>query len=380
MVSKEECAAMRVGVPKEIKIHEYRVGLTPGTVREYAAAGHSVLVETNAGAGIGATDEAYRKAGAVIADSAAEIFATADMIVKVKEPQPREWAQLREGQILFTFLHLAPDPEQAKGLMASGCTAIAYETVTDAKGGLPLLAPMSEVAGRLSIEAAGSALKRSNGGRGVLLGGVPGVVPARVVVLGGGVVGTHAARMAVGLGAEVTILDRSIPRLRELDELFEGRARTRFSTIEAVEHEVFAADVVIGAVLVPGASAPKLVTRAMLKSMQPRSVLVDVAIDQGGCFETSHATTHADPTYEVDGIIHYCVANMPGAVPVTSSHALNNATLPFGLALARDGIKAVTQDPHLRAGLNVHRGRITNRAVAESLGLALPPVEESIAA
>jgi alanine dehydrogenase len=300
--------------------------------------------------------------------------------VKVKEPQAREWAQLREGQILFTYLHLAPDPEQAKGLMASGCTAIAYETVTDAKGGLPLLAPMSEVAGRLSIEAAGSALKRSNGGRGVLLGGVPGVVPARVVVLGGGVVGTHAARMAVGLGAEVTILDRSIPRLRELDELFEGRARTRFSTIEAVEHEVFAADVVIGAVLVPGASAPKLVTRAMLKSMQPRSVLVDVAIDQGGCFETSHATTHADPTYEVDGIIHYCVANMPGAVPVTSSHALNNATLPFGLALARDGIKAVTQDPHLRAGLNVHRGRITNRAVAESLGLALPPVEESIAA
>jgi alanine dehydrogenase len=338
------------------------------------------VVETGAGAGIGASDDAYRKAGATIADTASEVFATADMIVKVKEPQAREWAQLREGQILFTYLHLAPDPEQAKGLMASGCTAIAYETVTDAKGGLPLLAPMSEVAGRLSIEAAGSALKRSNGGRGVLLGGVPGVVPARVVVLGGGVVGTHAARMAVGLGAEVTILDRSIPRLRELDELFEGRARTRFSTIEAVEHEVFAADVVIGAVLVPGASAPKLVTRAMLKSMQPRSVLVDVAIDQGGCFETSHATTHADPTYEVDGIIHYCVANMPGAVPVTSSHALNNATLPFGLALARDGIKAVTQDPHLRAGLNVHRGRITNRAVAESLGLALPPVEESIAA
>jgi alanine dehydrogenase len=371
---------MRVGVPKEIKIHEYRVGLTPGSVREYVAAGHSVVVETGAGAGIGASDEAYRKAGATIADTASEVFATADMIVKVKEPQPREWAQLREGQILFTYLHLAPDPEQATGLMASGCTAIAYETVTDAKGGLPLLAPMSEVAGRLSIEAAGSALKRSNGGRGVLLGGVPGVVPARVVVLGGGVVGTHAARMAVGLGAEVTILDRSIPRLRELDELFEGRARTRFSTIEAVEHEVFAADVVIGAVLVPGASAPKLVTRAMLKSMQPRSVLVDVAIDQGGCFETSHATTHADPTYEVDGIIHYCVANMPGAVPVTSSHALNNATLPFGLALARDGIKAVTQNPHLRAGLNVHRGRITNKAVAESLGLAFPPIEESIAA
>ncbi|MGZ3269092.1 MAG: alanine dehydrogenase, partial [Croceibacterium sp.] len=247
---------MRVGVPKEIKVHEYRVGLTPGAVREYVAAGHDVVVETDAGGGIGATDEAYRKAGAVIAGTAAEIFKTCDMIVKVKEPQPREWTQLREGQILFTYLHLAPDPAQAKGLMESGCTAVAYETVTDAKGGLPLLAPMSEVAGRLAIEAAGSALKRSAGGRGLLLGGVPGVVPARVVVLGGGVVGTHAARMAAGLGAEVTILDRSIPRLRELDELFEGRARTRFSTIEAVEHEVFAADVVIGAVLVPGASAP----------------------------------------------------------------------------------------------------------------------------
>jgi len=371
---------MRVGVPKEIKVHEYRVGLTPGAVREYVAAGHTVVVETNAGAGIGAGDEAYRKAGAVIAVSAAEIFATCDMIVKVKEPQPREWSLLREGQILFTYLHLAPDPEQARGLMASGCTAVAYETVTDARGGLPLLAPMSEVAGRLSIEAAGSALKRSAGGRGILLGGVPGVVPARVVVLGGGVVGTHAARMAVGLGAEVTILDRSIPRLRELDELFEGRARTRFSTTEAVEQEVFAADVVIGAVLVPGASAPKLVTRAMLKSMQKGAVLVDVAIDQGGCFETSHATTHADPTYEVDGIIHYCVANMPGAVPLTSSHALNNATLPFGLALASQGFAAVTQNPHLRAGLNVHRGRITNKAVAESLGLSYPPIEGPLAA
>ena len=371
---------MRVGVPKEIKVHEYRVGLTPGAVREYVAAGHDVVVETDAGGGIGATDETYRKAGAVIADTAAEVFKTCDMIVKVKEPQPREWTQLREGQILFTYLHLAPDPAQAKGLMESGCTAVAYETVTDAKGGLPLLAPMSEVAGRLAIEAAGSALKRSAGGRGLLLGGVPGVVPARVVVLGGGVVGTHAARMAVGLGAEVTILDRSIPRLRELDELFEGRARTRFSTIEAVEHEVFAADVVIGAVLVPGASAPKLITREMLKSMQKGAVLVDVAIDQGGCFETSHATTHADPTYEVDGIIHYCVANMPGAVPLTSSHALNNATLPFGLALANLGFAAVTQNPHLRAGLNVHRGRITNKAVAESLGLSFPPLEGPLAA
>jgi alanine dehydrogenase len=366
---------MLIGVPREIKIHEYRVGLTPGAAREYVAAGHSVVVETNAGVGIGASDEAYRKVGAVIADSAAEVFATSDMIVKVKEPQAREWSQLREGQILFTYLHLAPDPEQAKGLMASGCTAIAYETVTDAKGGLPLLAPMSEVAGRLSIEAAGSALKRSAGGRGVLLGGVPGVVPARVVVIGGGVVGTHAARMAVGLGAEVTVLDRSIPRLRELDELFAGRIRTRFPTTEAIEQEVFAADVVIGAVLVPGASAPKLVTRNMLKSMQRGAVLVDVAIDQGGCFETSHPTTHADPTFEVDGIIHYSVANMPGAVPVTASQALNNATLPFGLALAHNGFAAVTQDPHLRAGLNVYRGRIANKAVAESLGVSYAPID-----
>ncbi len=371
---------MRVGVPKEIKVHEYRVGLTPGAVREYVAHGHSVVVETNAGAGIGASDEVYRKAGAVIAGTAAEIFAASDMIVKVKEPQAAEWSQLREGQILFTYLHLAPDPAQAKGLMESGCTAIAYETVTDAKGGLPLLAPMSEVAGRLSIEAAGAALKRSAGGRGILLGGVPGVAPARVVVIGGGVVGTHAARMAVGLGAEVTILDRSLPRLRELDEMFAGRVRTRFPTTEAIEQEVFAADAVIGAVLVPGASAPKLVTRKMLKSMQQGSVLVDVAIDQGGCFETSHATTHADPTYQVDGIIHYCVANMPGAVPLTSSQALNNATLPFGLALACDGFAAVTQDPHLRAGLNVHRGRITNKAVADSLGLTYPPNENGIAA
>jgi alanine dehydrogenase len=371
---------MRVGVPKEIKVHEYRVGLTPGAVREYVEHGHSVVVETNAGAGIGASDEVYRKAGAGIAETAAEIFANADMIVKVKEPQPREWPQLREGQILFTYLHLAPDPEQAKGLMESGCTAIAYETVTDAKGHLPLLAPMSEVAGRLSIEAAGAALKRSAGGRGILLGGVPGVAPARVVVIGGGVVGTHAARMAVGLGAEVTVLDRSIARLRELDEMFAGRVRTRFPTIEAIEQEVFSADAVIGAVLVPGASAPKLVTRKMLKSMQQGSVLVDVAIDQGGCFETSHATTHADPTYQVDGIIHYCVANMPGAVPLTSSQALNNATLPFGLALARDGLKAVRQDPHLAAGLNVHRGRITNKAVADSLGLSCQPIDGAIAA
>jgi alanine dehydrogenase len=370
---------MRVGVPKEIKTHEYRVGLTPGAVREYVAAGHSVLVETDAGAGIGATDEHYRKAGAEIADSARQVFASSEMIVKVKEPQPSEWVQLREDQILFAYLHLAPDPEQARGLMKSGCTAIAYETVTDAHGGLPLLAPMSEVAGRLAIEAAGAALKRYAGGRGLLIGGVPGVQPARIVVIGGGVVGTHAARMAAGLGAEVTILDRSIPRLRELDELFGGRVRTRFSTIDAVEEEVFAADVVIGAVLVPGASAPKLVSRAMLGSMRKGSVIVDVAIDQGGCFETSHATTHADPTYEVDGVIHYCVANMPGAVPLTSSQALNNATLPFGLALAKKGFAAVLENPHLRAGLNVYRGRLTYKAVADSLGLPFSPIEKAAA-
>ncbi len=358
---------MLVGVPKEIKNHEYRVGLTPGAVREYIAHGHDVIIETAAGAGVGANDAAYIAAGATIVPTAEEIFARAEMIVKVKEPQPNEWVQLRQGQILFTYLHLAPDPEQAKGLMDSGVTAIAYETVTDRSGGLPLLAPMSEVAGRLSIEAAGAALKAYNGGLGVLLGGVPGVAPARIVVLGGGVVGTHAARMAVGLGAEVTIVDRSIPRLRQLDELFQGRVRTRVSTLEAIEHEISEADAVIGAVLIPGASAPKLVTRPMLAHMKRRAVLVDVAIDQGGCFETSHATTHADPTYEVDGVIHYCVANMPGAVPLTSSHALNNATLPYGLALAAKGVSACDDDPGLMDGLNVHAGEIVNKAVAESL-------------
>jgi alanine dehydrogenase len=371
---------MRIGVPKEIKPHEYRVGLTPGSVREYVAAGHRVIVEAGAGAGIGADDEAYRKAGAVIADTAEEIFASAGMIVKVKEPQPSEWSELREGQILFTYLHLAPDPEQTRGLLASRCTAIAYETVTHVRGGLPLLAPMSEVAGRLAIEAAGAALQRHAGGRGVLLGGVPGVPPAHVVVIGGGVVGTHAARMAAGLGAEVTILDRSLARLRELDELFSGRVRTRFSTIDAVESEVFAADVVIGAVLIPGASAPKLVTRQMLGSMRRGAVVVDVAIDQGGCFETSKATTHANPTYEVDGIVHYCVANMPGAVPLTSSYALNNATLPFGLALAEKGLRALAENPHLRAGLNIHSGQVTNKAVADSLGLTFVPPEQAVTA
>ncbi|WP_333569483.1 alanine dehydrogenase [Sphingorhabdus sp.] len=375
---------MRVGVPSEIKVHEYRVGLTPGAVREYVAHGHQLVVQSGAGAGIMASDDAYRAAGAEIAATAAEIFAGCDMIVKVKEPQPSEWILLRPGQLLFTYLHLAPDPEQAKGLIASGCTAIAYETVIDDKGTLPLLAPMSEVAGRLAIEAAGEAMRRSKGGAGILLGGVPGVPAGRVTVLGGGVVGTHAARMAVGLGAEVTIVDRSIPRLRQLDELFNGRVRTRYSTLETIDHEISIADAVIGAVLIPGASAPKLVTRDMLKRMKPGSVLVDVAIDQGGCFETSHATTHAEPTYVVDGIIHYCVANMPGAVPQTSAAALNNATLPYGLALASKGTAALDGSTEtgrgLLAGLNVHRGKVTSQAVAESLGLDFVAPESALAA
>ena len=359
---------MRVGCPKEIKNHEYRVGLTPGAVREYVAHGHDVLIETKAGAGIGADDSAYIAAGARIVGSAKEIFEKSDMIVKVKEPQPAEWAQLREGQILYTYLHLAPDPEQTRGLLASGVTAVAYETVTDGRGGLPLLAPMSEVAGRLSIQAGATALQKVNGGRGILLGGVPGVLPAKVAVIGGGVVGLHAAKMAAGLGADVTILDRSLPRLRQLDDIFNGRVNTRYSTIDALEDEAFAADLVIGAVLIPGAAAPKLVTREMLSGMKKGAVVVDVAIDQGGCFETSHATTHSDPTYEVDGVIHYCVANMPGAVPITSAHALNNATLHYGLALADRGLRAIAEDKHLRDGLNVHKGRVTNRAVAEALG------------
>ncbi|MBL4600837.1 MAG: alanine dehydrogenase, partial [Rhizobiaceae bacterium] len=283
--------------------------------------------------------------------------------------QPGEWAMLHEGQLLYTYLHLAPDAAQTKGLMESGCTAIAYETVTDKNGGLPLLAPMSEVAGRLSIQAAATALQKPNGGRGILLGGVPGVKPAHVTVIGGGVVGTHAAKMAVGLGADVVVLDRSLPRLRELDDIFGGRVKTRYSTVEALEEECFAADAVIGAVLIPGAAAPKLVSREMLSGMKQGAVLADVAIDQGGCFETSKATTHSDPTYVVDGIVHYCVANMPGAVPLTSSHALNNATLPFGLALANKGLVALMDDPHLRNGLNVHKGKITNQAVAEALDI-----------
>lgn len=369
---------MLVGVPREIKANEYRVGLTPGSAREYIANGHQLVVETGAGAGIGAGDDAYTAVGATIVASAGDVFAQAQMIVKVKEPQPSEWVQLRAGQILFTYLHLAPDPAQAKGLLDSGCTAIAYETVTDRSGALPLLAPMSEVAGRLSIEAAGSALRRHSGGRGLLLGGVPGVKPARVLIIGGGVVGTHAARMAVGLGAEVTIIDRSVARLRQLDELYGGRVRTRMSTIGSIEEELAEADATVGAVLVPGASAPRLVSRASLGKMKPGAVLIDVAIDQGGCFETSRPTTHENPTYEVDGIIHYCVANMPGAVPLTSSEALNNATLPFGLALAAKGLGALSEDPHLLEGLNIHAGQVTNLAVAEALNRPYVPALQSL--
>jgi alanine dehydrogenase len=361
---------MRVGVPKEIKANEFRVGLTPTAAREYVAHGHEVLVETNAGVGAGFPDEAYVRAGAKILPDAEAVFAQADMIVKVKEPQAVEWARLKPNQILFTYLHLAPDPEQTKGLLASGCAAIAYETVTDARGGLPLLAPMSEVAGRIAVFSAAETLLKHNGGMGLLLCGVPGVSPARVAVLGGGVVGANAARMAMGLNAEVVVLERSIPRMREIDDIFEGRVVTRFSTLDAVEEEILKADVVIGAVLTAGATAPKLVKREHLKRMKPGSVLVDVSIDQGGCFETSKPTTHADPTYIVDGVVHYCVANMPGAAPRTSSEALNNATLPFGLALADHGLDALKRNPHLARGLNVLNGKLTHPAVAEALHMS----------
>ncbi|WP_174291548.1 alanine dehydrogenase [Sphingomonas bacterium] len=367
---------MLVGVPKEIKVDEYRVGLTPAAVQEFVAHGHAVIVEAGAGAGIGSDDDAYRLAGADIAGEADAIFARADMIVKVKEPQEREWAMLREGQILFTYLHLAPDPAQTRGLLDSGCIGVAYETITDAAGGLPLLAPMSEVAGRLSIEAAAFSMRRTAGGPGLLMGGVPGVAPARVMVIGGGVVGLHAARMAAGLGAEVVILDRSLPRLRAIDELFGGRIATAFSTAHEIERQAGLADAIIGAVLVAGARAPKLITRDMLSRLKPGAVLVDVAIDQGGCFETSRPTTHADPVFTVDGVTHYCVANMPGAVPRTSSYALGNATLPFGLALADRGVDALRADEHLRAGLNVFRGRLTSLPVGNSLDLpAITPME-----
>ncbi|KMM74383.1 alanine dehydrogenase [Xanthomonas sp. NCPPB 1128] len=359
---------MLVGVPKEIKNHEYRIGLTPSGVRELVLHGHQVLVQRGGGQAIGLTDAEYERAGARIAEDAASVFAQAEMIVKVKEPQPEECALLRPGQLLFTYLHLAPDPQQAAALQRSGCTAIAYETVTDGHGGLPLLAPMSEVAGRMAIQAGAHALEKAQGGSGVLLGGVPGVKPAQVLVIGGGVVGINAARMAMGLHARVTVLDRSLERLKYLDELYGQQLTTLYSTRDAIEQCLPHTDLVIGAVLIPGAAAPKLVSRAQLALLRPGSVLVDVAIDQGGCFETSHPTTHQQPTYEVDGIVHYCVANMPGGVARTSTFALTNATLPFVLLLAEHGLQALRDDQDLRNGLNVHAGKLTHRAVAQALG------------
>jgi alanine dehydrogenase len=378
-VSPVKEAPMRIGVPKEIKNHEYRVGLVPSSVRELVSHGHEVVVETHAGYGIGLDDDLYQAAGATILSTPEEVFATADMIVKVKEPQPVEIARLRPGQILFTYLHLAPDPEQTKGLIDSGCIAIAYETVTDAHGRLPLLAPMSEVAGRMSIQAGAHCLEKAQGGNGMLLGGVPGVAAANVVILGGGVVGTNAARMAMGLEAKVTIFDKSLHRLYELDMQFGATLNTIFSTRDAVEEYAMQADLVIGAVLVPGAAAPKLITREMVSRMKRGSVLVDVAIDQGGCFETSKPTTHAEPTYIVDDVVHYCVANMPGGVARTSTFALNNATLPFTLSLADKGWRqALYDNKHLREGLNVHEGRVTYKAVADAHGLAFTPAEEAL--
>ena len=359
---------MIIGVPKEIKVHEYRVGIPPAGVAELFLNGHEILVESDAGAAIGMPNQEYIDAGAKIIDNVEEIFSRADMIVKVKEPQPQECALLKEGQVLFTYLHLAPDPKQTKALIDSGCIAIAYETVTDDKNGLPLLAPMSEVAGRMSIQAGAHCLEKNQGGRGVLIGGVPGVPPADITILGGGVVGTHAARMAVGMGANVRIFDRSLNRLRQLEEFFGASAKTLYSTKQAVQDAVYSSDLVIGAVLIAGAAAPKLVTETMLKKMRKQSVIVDVAIDQGGCVETSKPTTHAEPTYEVNGIIHYCVANMPGAVARTSTLALSNATLPFITKLANMGHKsALLEDKHLKNGLNIYRGKVVFEAVANDL-------------
>ena len=361
---------MKIGCPTEIKPQEFRVGMTPAAASEAIRAGHTVLIQAGAGVGAGFADEDYTAVGATIIDTAEEIFGTADMIVKVKEPQAGERKMLREGQLLFTYLHLAPDPDQTHDLIDSGCTAIAYETVTDRNGGLPLLAPMSEVAGRLSPQVGSWALQKANGGRGVLMGGVPGVLPANVVVIGGGVVGTHAAKIAAGMGANVTVLDRSIPRLRYLDDVFGRDFSAAYSTAELTAELIQQADMVIGAVLIPGAAAPKLISKAQLSTMKPGAVLVDVAIDQGGCFETSRATTHQDPIYEVDGVVHYCVANMPGAVARTSTMALGNATLPFMMALANKGWKkACADDAHLLNGLNVHAGQLTYAAVGEALGL-----------
>ncbi|MBP9155029.1 MAG: alanine dehydrogenase [Xanthomonadales bacterium] len=367
-----------IGVPTDIKNHEYRIGLTPAGAREMTHHGHQVMVQRDGGKSIGLTNEMYEKAGARIVDTPEEIFARADMIIKVKEPQPVECQMLRPGQLLYTYLHLAPDPDQTAALVKSGCTAIAYETVTDRKGGLPLLAPMSEVAGRMSIQAGAHALEKAQGGSGVLLGGVPGVKPAEVLVIGGGVVGINAARMAMGLNARVTMLDRSLDRLKYLDELYGDKITTLYSTIDTIEELLPMTDLVIGAVLIPGAAAPKLVSKKHLSLMRPGSVLVDVAIDQGGCFETSKATTHQHPTYEVDGIIHYCVANMPGGVARTSTFALTNATLPFAVQLANKGKQAMLDDAHLLNGLNVHAGKVTYEAVAKDLGYDYVPAADAL--
>ena len=370
---------MLVGVPKEIKTHEYRVGMVPSRLREMLERGHQAVVQSGAGAAIGFDDDAYRAVGAEIAGQAAEVFERADMIVKVKEPQPDECAMLRPGQILFTYLHLAADKPQTQALLKSGCTAIAYETVTDRHGGLPLLAPMSEVAGRMSAQVGAHCLEKEQGGSGVLLPGVPGVSAGKVVVIGGGVAGANAARMALGLEARVVIIEKSLERLEELDALFGPRLDAVYSTMEAIESHVVEADLVIGSVLLPGAAAPKLVTRDMVRRMRPGSVIVDIAIDQGGCCETSRPTTHAEPTYVEEGVVHYCVTNMPGALARTSTFALNNATLPRALALADKGVmQALADDEHLRAGLNVHAGKLTCGPVAEALDLPYTPAEDAL--
>jgi alanine dehydrogenase len=369
---------MRIGIPKEIKSNEKRVGLILESVGELVRDGHALYVESGAGEGIGQADDAYEAAGATVLPDAAAVFETADMIVKVKEPQPSECAMLRPGQILFTYLHLAADPAQTEGLARSGATAIAYETVTSPEGGLPLLAPMSEVAGRMSVQAGARCLEGASGGKGVLLGGVPGIDPAKVVVLGAGVAGSHAIAMAAGLGADVTAIDRNMKRLRELDAHYQGRIKTIYSTTAAIERHILEADLVVGTVLIPGAAAPKLITRDLVSRMQPGSAIVDVAVDQGGCAETTHPTTHDEPTFIVDGVVHYCVANMPGGVARSAAFALNNATLPYVRRLAAMGLEALRDDAHFRTGLNVHRGVITHEAVARDLGYEFVPAAEML--
>lgn len=381
MIRARESRRMRIGVPREVKPEEHRVGVTPPGVRELVSRGHEVLVEAGAGLGIGCDDGEYQRAGAVIVRDVADVYAASDMIVKVKEPQHAEFGMLRSGQVLFAYLHLAADPEQKDALLRTGCVAIAYETVTGPGGGLPLLAPMSEVAGRMSVQVGAHCLEKSRGGSGTLLGGVPGVEPAHVVVIGGGIAGRNAARMALGCGARVTVIDKSVCKLREIDALFDGRAHTVYSTAQAVEKQVVSADLLIGAALVPGAVAPKLVTHATIAAMRPGSAVVDIAIDQGGCFETSRPTNHAHPTYVRDRVVHYCVTNMPGAVPRTSSGALTNATLPFVLALADKGYRrALADDPHLASGLNVHSGSLTHPEVARAFGDRFVPVSDALAA